>query len=127
MPRKATDTTIAPWLLVSDGRRALDYYRAAFGAVERYRLEDGGHVIVAQLMVGEASLWLQEDPGFTPGPGTEGIRMILTVDDPHLVQQRALGAGAAEIRPVTEDHGWLTGRFEDPFGHEWEVGRRLDD
>jgi len=44
---------IAPWLAVSDGQKAVDYYKAAFGAVELYRLDgDGATLAVAQLSIG---------------------------------------------------------------------------
>jgi PhnB protein len=26
---------------------------------------------------------------------------------------------------VQEAHGWHIGRIVDPFGHHWEIGRRL--
>lgn len=43
---------------VSDGPRAVDC-QAAFGAVERYRLEDdASRVIIAQLAIGQADFWL---------------------------------------------------------------------
>ena len=49
-------TTIAPWLSAHDAGRAVAFYRAAFGAVERYRLQDdAGNVMVAQLAVDEAA------------------------------------------------------------------------
>jgi hypothetical protein len=38
------------------------------------------------------------------------------------VVQRAVAAGAREVRPVREEHRWLLGRIEDPFGHHWEIG-----
>lgn len=34
-------------------------------------------------------------------------------------------AGAAVGYPVGEGHGWRIGRIKDPFGHDWEIGRRL--
>ena len=37
--------------------------------------------------------------------------------------RRAVAAGAREVRPVSEEHRWLLGRIEDPFGHHWEIGR----
>lgn len=44
---------------VSNGPRAVDYYQAAFGAVEPYRLEDdASRVIIAQLAIGQADFWL---------------------------------------------------------------------
>ena len=129
MTDAARAASIAPWLSVGDGTRALAYYTAAFGAVERYRFEDdAGRVIIARLAVDDAELWLQEDPGFTPQQDGGGpIRMILTVADPDAVFAQALAAGAAEVYPVTEDHGWRIGRLADPFGHHWEVGRPLSE
>lgn len=60
-------TSIAPWLSVSQAAEAVDYYKAAFGAVERYRLEDdAGKVVVAQLAIGGADFWLQEDIDSSP-------------------------------------------------------------
>ena|SRR5579864_649288 len=115
---------IAPWLSVPDGPRALAYYKAAFGAVERYRLEDdAGRVIIAQLAVGRADFWFQEDPGTLANAAA--IRLILTVEDPDAVFRQAIEAGAREIAPVYENHGWRIGRLEDPFGHHWEVGKQL--
>jgi PhnB protein len=117
-------TSIAPWISVSDGQRAVDYYKAAFGAVERYRAEDeAGRVQVAHLGVDDADFWLQED---LDARGAEGpIRMILTVEDPDAVFAQAIAAGATEIAAVYEGHGWRIGRLADPFGHHWEVGKPL--
>ena len=117
---------IAPWLTVRDGPSALAYYEAAFGAVERYRLEDDdGRVVVAQVAIGEADFWLGEDRDASPPDGGGPIRMILTVADPDGVFAQALAAGATEIAPVAEQFGWRIGRLADPFGHHWEVGRQL--
>jgi PhnB protein len=49
--------------------------------------------------------------------------MILTVPDPDSLFARAIEAGATEVFPVSEGHGWRVGRVEDPFGHHWEIGR----
>jgi len=123
---KLARTGIAPWLSVSDAPSAVDYYKAAFGAVERYRLEDDTHrVVVAQLAIDQADFWLQEDPDSSPGAGGGSIRMILTVDDPESVFRQAVAAGATAIAPVSDGHGWRIGRLVDPFGHHWEVGKPL--
>ena len=120
-------TSLAPWLSVGDAVRAGDYYKAAFGAVERYRLEDdAGRIVVAQLAVGAADFWIQDDPEADPEACAGAVRMILTVGDPESVHSQALRAGATEISPVSQGHGWLIGRLSDPFGHQWEVGRPLE-
>jgi PhnB protein len=119
------ETFIAPWLSVHDASRAVDFYVAAFGAVERYRLEDGGRVVVAQLAIANADFWVQEDPPINPANAERRIRMILTVADPDAVFSQALAAGGVQVSPVAEGHGWRIGRLADPFGHHWEVGKRL--
>jgi PhnB protein len=52
--------------------------------------------------------------------------MILTVDDPDAAFAAAVAAGATVVAAVHEGHGWRVGRIADPFGHHWELGRRLD-
>jgi PhnB protein len=120
-------TSIAPWLSVSRATEAVGYYRAAFGAVERYRLvDDAGEVIVAQLSVGQADFWLQEDADSSPeSVDRRSVRMVLTVDDPDSMFEQAIAAGATEVAAVYEGHGWRIGRLADPFGHHWEIGKPL--
>jgi PhnB protein len=125
--------SLAPWLSVRDGGRAVSFYKAAFGAVEVYRLdmpEEEG--VVVRLSFGGAEFWVSGEPlagrdaKDKPGPlGGDSVRMILTVADPDAVFARALAAGAAEVFPVGEDHGWRLGRLSDPFGLHWEIGRPL--
>jgi len=121
------ETSIAPWLSVSNASEAVEYYKAAFNAIELYRLEDDdGKLAVAQLSIGGADFWIQEDPDSSPESGGRGsVRMILTVKDPDLVFEQTITAGATEVVPVGEGHGWRIGRLVDPFGHHWEIGKRL--
>ena len=118
-------TSIAPWLSVEDVEKAADFYKAAFDAVETYRLEvpDGG--LVVQLTVNGAAFWLsnstpEQEAGTPLGGGT--IRMILTVSNPDELFTKALQAGATEVFPVGEEYGWRLGRIIDPFGLHWEIG-----
>jgi PhnB protein len=123
-------SSIAPWLSVRNDAQAVDFYKTAFGATEVYRLEapDGG--VVAKLSVDGAEFWLS---GESPEHGSSSseslgggpLRMILTVADPDAVFLQARAAGADEVFPVGEDHGWRLGRVVDPFGHHWEIGRPL--
>jgi PhnB protein len=121
-------TTIAPWLSVRKSGQAVEFYKAAFGATESFRLEDPDGGVVARLSVNGAEFWVgDESPGhqnFSPetlGGGT--VRMVLTVSDPDALFAKALAAGARQVLPVTEEHGWRVGRLVDPYGHHWEIGR----
>jgi PhnB protein len=121
--------TIAPWLNVRESLKAVEFYKTAFGAVEVYRHEGRGGV-VARLSVDGSEFWVSDESpehkNFCPqtlGGGT--VRMILTVADPETAFARAIAAGATEIHPVSEGHGWRVGRVVDPYGHHWEIGRQL--
>jgi PhnB protein len=119
------ETSIAPWLAVSDGSKAVEYYKHALGAVEAYRLDgDDGRVAVAQLQIDKATFWVQEDlEGSPESGGARPIRIILTVDDPDALFERAIAGGATQVASVHEEYGWRTGRVTDPFGHDWEFSR----
>jgi PhnB protein len=124
--------SISPELSVRHGREAIDFYIAAFGARQVYRVAgtDDAPDVVAELAIGDTSFWVSDEApahgNFSPeslGGGT--VRLLLRVDDPHTVYARALALGAREIAPIAEEHGWLLGRLEDPFGHHWEIGKPL--
>ncbi len=118
---------MAPLLSVRGGARAVEFYKAAFGAVEVYRVEDSG-AVVARLSVNGAEFWLSDESpehaNFSPESlGGSTTRLILTAPDPDALFARAVAAGARLVSPVEEAHGWRVGRVADPFGHHWEIGR----
>src|SRR5262249_37573826 len=122
--------SIAPWLSVRIGAQAVAFYKAACGATEAFRSVAPDGAVVARLAVDGAEFWLgDESPqhyNFSPqslGGGT--VRMVLTVADPDAVCRQAVSAGATQVAPVQESHGWRVGRVLDPYGHHWEIGREL--
>jgi PhnB protein len=122
--------SIAPWLSVPDGARAVAFYKSAFSATEVYRYEDPGGGLVVRLSVGAAEFWIsaeapKEGASSAEPLGGGSVRMILTVADPDAVFAQALAAGASEVFPVGEGHGWRLGRLVDPFGLHWEIGHQL--
>ena len=123
-------TSFSATLSVRNGARAVEFYRAAFGATELYRVEDPSGSVVAQLSVAGATFWVAdaspEHLNFSPESlGGCSVRLLLLVEDPDAVCARAVACGAALVTPVSEAHGWRLGRIADPFGHHWEIGRQL--
>ena len=123
--------SVAPMLSVRNGARAVEFYKAAFGATEVFRIESPDGAVVCRLSVEGAEFWVSdespENANYSPeslGGGT--VRMILTVPDPDAMFARALAAGARSVVPVKEDYGWRLGRVVDPFGHHWEIGHPLE-
>jgi PhnB protein len=127
---KQNACSIAPWLSVRNGARAVEFYKSAFGAIEGYRVEDPTGSVVSRLSVSGAEFWLSDESpehgNFSPESlGGGSVKMLLTVSDPDGVFAKALAAGAREVYPVSEGHGWRVGRVVDPFGHHWEIGKPL--
>jgi PhnB protein len=128
MGAEAEQTRIEPMLSVRNGAKAVEFYKAAFGAKELFRLENDG-AVVAQLSAGGAVFWLADESpehlNFSPetlGGGT--IRLVMIVDDPDAAFDRAVAAGARVVRPVVDEpYQWRVGRVVDPFGHHWEIGK----
>jgi PhnB protein len=125
-----TKTSIAPLLSVRQGARAVEFYQAAFGARELFRVENAAGEVVARLAVEDAEFWVAdespENGNYSPetlGGGT--VRMVMTVSDPDAVFERAIAAGGTVVWSVANRYGWRLGRMVDPFGHHWEIGKPL--
>jgi PhnB protein len=123
-------TSIAPMLSVRRGAAAIEFYKAAFGADELFRVDAEDGAVVARLSVGAAEFWVADEApenlNFSPeslGGGT--VRMVMIVEDPDAAFARAVTAGATEVWPVSNQYGWRLGRIVDPFGHHWEIGKPL--
>jgi len=129
---KQPATSIAPMLSVRKGAKAIDFYKAAFGATEAFRIDAPDGAVVARLSVQGAEFWVADESpehhNFSPetikGSTT---RMVLTVADPDSAFNRAVSAGAKIIVPIADNYGWRLGRVLDPFGHHWEIGKPLSD
>lgn len=108
----------------------MEFYKAAFGAREVFRIDDDNGAVVARLSVHDAEFWVADESpehlNFSPETLNGGtVRIVLTVDDPDAVFERAVVAGASVVVAVSEEYGWRLGRVADPFGHHWEIGKPL--
>ena len=123
-------TGIAPMLSVRRGAKAVEFYKAAFGAVETFRIDSESGEVVARLSVDGAEFWVADESpehkNFSPESLRGGtVRMVMTVEDPDAAFNRAVAAGATVVWPVSNQYGWRLGRVADSFGHHWEIGKPL--
>ncbi len=125
---------VTPYLCVDGAEAAIDFYRSVFGATERMRMGAPGDKIGhAELQLGNSLIMLADE---FPEMGNLGPRSVggtpvtisVYVDDVDAVFQRAVSAGAKELRPVENQfYGDRSGQFEDPFGHRWSVASHVED
>src|SRR4051812_22076092 len=97
--------SVAPMLSVRQGARGVEFYKAAFGATEVFRVEAPDGAVVSRLSVHGAEFWVSDESpahrNFSPeslGGGT--VRMILTVPDPDAAFAAAVAAGARVVVAV---------------------------
>lgn len=127
-------TSITPYLTVDDGKRAIEFYKRAFGAVERGRMTaPDGRIAHAELQIGDALVMLCDSfPQFATQTPTElggsAVAVFLYVEDVDSAVQRAADAGATITREA-EDQFWgdRLGGVTDPYGHVWLIAARIED
>ena len=125
---------VTPYLIVDGASSAIDFYRSVLGATERLRMPgpDGklGH---AELELGSSVIMLaDENPDMDiRGPRSIGgspVSLHVYVEDADGVFERAVELGAKPLHPVEDRfYGDRVGRFEDPFGHRWDVATHVED
>ena len=98
--------TLIPYLAVDDAAKAIDYYKKAFGATERARMDGpDGKVGHAELEIGDSVVMLA-DPfphASTTPPGEAGATtsaIVMYVDDVDAVVKRAVDGGASIAEEV---------------------------
>jgi PhnB protein len=127
---------LTPYLSVRDAKKAIEFYKKAFGAKEvgRISMPDGsiGH---AELQLGDSKIMLAEENkqwgNLSPDTlGGSPITLSLYVEDVDKVFDRALKEGAKVIGDmVVKDqfHGDRGGSLTDPFGHKWAIMTHIED
>jgi PhnB protein len=126
--------TITPYLTVHDAAQAIDFYKGAFGAEERYRmtLPDGKTVAHAELKIGDSIFMLSDEmPGQSCEPSAVGescVGFYLYVNDVDKVFERAVAAGAKVKEPLKDEFwGDRVGQIIDPAGHIWSLATHIED
>lgn len=125
--------SVTPYLIVDDAAKAIDFYKAAFGAEEKFRLPMGDKIGHAELKIGDSFVMLADefpDMGHL-GPKARGgttASFLIYVDDVDLAWKRAIDAGAKEQRPLElQFWGDRMGSVTDPFGHQWSLATHVED
>jgi PhnB protein len=125
---------VTPYLHVDGASKAIDFYRTVFGAKERMRMPaPDGRIGHAELELGNSMIMVaDEHPDMgVRGPKSVGgtpVTVLVYVEDVDRAFERALKAGAKELRPVENQfYGDRSGQFEDPFGHHWNVATHVED
>jgi PhnB protein len=126
--------TVTPYLACGDGAAAIEFYKKAFGAQEKFRMDGpGGSIGHAEIAIGDSRIMLASDhPAMDflspKSRGGSPVHIHLYVKDCDALAERAVKAGAKLVRKVEDQfYGDRLGTVEDPFGHVWHLATHIED
>lgn len=124
-------TTLNAYITVDGAAKAIEFYKAAFGAEEVSRMpseQDPGKLMHAQITVFGSTVMMSDDFGMegfkAPNAlGATTFNFIANFQKPAEVDaaiEKAVKAGATLVQPAADMFwGDRFGMVRDPFGHAW--------
>jgi PhnB protein len=126
--------SVTPYLAVDGAAQAIEFYKKAFGAKERGRMEGpDGKIGHAELEIGDSLVMLSDAlPQFTTRPpkalGGTSASVFLYVEDVDALVQQSVDAGATVDTEIADQFwGDRFGSVTDPFGHSWLIATHVED
>jgi uncharacterized glyoxalase superfamily protein PhnB len=126
--------SVTPHLICAGAAKAIEFYKAAFGATEQARLPGpDGRLMHASVKIGDSQVMLADEMPEWGSLGPKSLKgspvtIHLYVDDVDAFVERAVKAGAKVTMPVADQFwGDRYGKLEDPFGHHWSVATHVRD
>jgi PhnB protein len=125
--------SVQPYLILSDAAGAIDFYKKAFGAKERLRMEKDGRIGHAEIEIGDSCIMLADEHpqigAYSPAHyGGSSVGLMLYVTDCDALYAQALKAGAkSEREPADQFYGDRMAGVIDPFGFKWWLGTHIKD
>ncbi len=131
----AAQQSVTPYLVVSNGEHAIEFYKKAFGAGELYRMPaPDGRLMHASLEINGSCVMLSDEfpeHGGNRAPdmiGSTTVTIHLQVPNADKAFAQAVAAGATVIMPLADMFwGDRYGKLRDPFGHEWSIAHHVRD
>ena len=127
-------SAVTPHLICAGAANAIEFYKNAFGAEEKYRMPGpDGKLWNAMITIGGAAIMLVDE---MPEWGSLGplalkgspVTIHLFVKDADAAAAQALKAGATLMMPVADQFwGDRYGIVVDPYGHKWSLAQHLRD
>ncbi|MPZ19158.1 MAG: VOC family protein [Luteitalea sp.] len=124
--------TVTPSLTLENAAQAIDWYKEGLGAAEVSRATGAsGEIMHAEIEIGNSRVMVQDPMMGGKGPKTIGgspASLWVYVEDCDALFNRAVGAGAEVLYPVT-DHFWgdRCGSVKDPHGYTWTFATHKED
>jgi PhnB protein len=126
--------SVQPYLIVDGAAKAIAFYKTAFGAKERLRMDaPGGRIGHAEIEIGDCVIMLADEApqwdAYAPAKyGGSPMSIMVYVANVDAVVKKAVAAGAKLTREVKDQfYGDRSGGITDPFGHHWHISTHIED
>jgi PhnB protein len=125
--------SVTPYLVVDDAAKAIEFYKKAFGAEEKFRMPMRDRIGHAEIKIGDSFIMLADefpDMGHL-GPKARGgttVSLMVYLPDVDAAFRKAIDAGATEAKPLQNQFwGDRMGTVTDPFGHQWSLATHVEE
>lgn len=127
---EVNSTSVKPYLIVNNGKQAVEFYVSAFGAIETKRFEMPNQKLSSVIEIDKAEFFIGDEEPENENVGSDlnfngSVRIILQTKNADQLFEEAIKLGAIQICPMTTEDNWRIGKLKDPFGHIWEIGYTL--
>ncbi len=121
----AIKTKVTAYLCVNGAADAIEFYKRAFDATEKFRMSEvDGRIGHAEITIGGTTLYLADEypdmrvlsPARLNG---SSVSFVIEVEAADAAFQRAIYCGAKVERPLKDEPYGRAGWLIDPFGHRW--------
>ena len=126
--------SVTPHLVCAGAAQAIEFYKQAFGAIEKGRMPGpDGRLMHAAVKIGDSTVMLVDEMPQWGALGPKSLKgspvtIHLYVEDVDSFVARAVKAGAKVTMPLADQFwGDRYGKLEDPFGHHWSVATHQRD
>src|SRR5215467_13112774 len=126
-PVAAVRVTAAPRIAFRDPAKAIEFYKRALGAVEKFRFQIGDSIPHAELMIGDSPIdltgeWPEGGRFSAETLGSSPISISVEVPDVDAFTEHAVAAGMKLVRePKDQFYGHRDATLLDPFGYSWGI------
>ena len=127
--------TITPSFTFKDSKKAIEFYKKAFGAkvLDLFQDPSSQGTLHAALQIGNSIVMMGDEmPGQSCKSaetlGSSPISLYVYVPDADAAFQQAVAAGGTEAMPVADMFwGDRAGQIKDPFGYSWMIATHKQD
>lgn len=125
---------VTPYLMFRSTADAIAFYSKAFGATEKFRMNNAdGQIGHAEMNIGDCCIMMADEApqmdAYAPEHyGGSPVSLLIYTEDCDSVYRRAIAAGAISVRePTDQPYGDRMSGVRDPFGYKWWIATHIKD